>query len=107
MYKSTATLLEGFSKLELDDREVEIMKKFIRNDSAGGFHDNQVVNNYKSLELVRGLPFLSLMSSVKVHLDHVTNPDGEPRTIGKYRKGNEWEGFEALTKRQQVLLMMW
>ena len=104
MYKSTATLLEGFSKLELDDREVEIMKKFIRNDSAGGFHDNQVINNYKSLETGQriALPVFDVLR--KGPFEHVTNPDGEPRTIGKYRKGNEWEGFEALTKRQQVLL---
>ena len=118
MYKDNIRGKTGFDTLDLDDREINLMKKFIRNESASGyteetnFQEKQLIDNYKSLDSGRKikLPVFNILRDGKKEETRMKvgslAGETEVRTIGVYnaRDGNEWEGFLILSKPQQKLL---
>nr|BAR33877.1 hypothetical protein [uncultured Mediterranean phage uvMED] len=113
MYKENFKELEKFEKLDLLDREVDMLKQFIRYESASGYKEEEVWhtvntrNNHKDRETgkVVKLPVFNVLRDGPKH----DKPDakGVVKTYGEFNEesGNEWDGFMKLTVAQQKLLV--
>lgn len=97
MYKEgDDLLLQEFEKLELDDREIGFMKKFIRNDSAG--HQSESLKKhhlYPDTGKPKPLPSFDILRDgpSEKFKDKKT---GVLKTNGPYRAGSEWMGWLKL-----------
>lgn len=112
MYKENYKELEKFERLDLSDREVDMLKQFIRYESASGYtpetvwHTKNTKNNHKdNTGKVRPLPQFNVLRDGPKHDKH--DAKGVLKTYGEFNeeKGNEWDGFMKLNESQQNLLV--